>query len=143
MLVLSWQVAVAALALGMALNDARRFEVPNSIPAGLAALFLLAAISIFPSERSLISAATGAAVFTVGFGLFIADLLPGGDAKALAAAALIVAPWDWVTVLIAFWLMTLFFGLVLLFQGRGKKSRFPMGLPIGLTLAGYALSTPP
>lgn len=133
---LLWHALVVGFGLAMAASDAHRRRVPNTIPACLVLLFAAAAVWFFPSERSIISAAIGLAVLCIGFLLFVWAALPGGDAKALAASATLISPADWFAVLAAFWLLTLVLALAQ-FAIR-RNGSFPLGVPIGVTVAAYS-----
>jgi len=139
---------VASLGIAMAYVDARYLRIPNSIIVLLLAAFGWGAALLWPQERSLLSAATGLALLAVCFAAFAVDWLPGGDAKALSASALLIAPTAWVPVLICLWLMTLFLLLVLglglrarrgASAAHGPRPNYPFGVPIGLTLTAYAI----
>lgn len=135
-----WSLALGGLGLAMALADARRGRIPNAVPLGLVALFLLSALIRFPPDRSLVAAAIALAVLAVAFGMFVLRWMPGGDGKALAASCLMIAPGDWPMVAVGFWLLTLLFVLVFLGTRTGPRDPFPLGLPLGLTLVGYAFA---
>jgi prepilin peptidase CpaA len=145
-----WQAALTFLGLAMAFHDARSLSIPNWIPALLLPLFLAAAVFFYPLERSVLAGLTGAAVLLGGFAMFLLKVLPGGDAKALAAASLFVAPTDWVMLLLSVpVLVALTSALVIIERRRAgvrmvldearEKSGFPLGVPIGLALAAYAI----
>ena len=80
-------VALALLAVAAA-SDLWRRIIPNALPAGIAAMFALAAMvepaALVPLDASL----TAVAVFAGGAGLFALGWMGGGDVKLLAATAL-------------------------------------------------------
>ncbi len=73
------------------ITDLRDLRVPNWVPLGIAGLFLLYSlyqgVSGFPMHLLV-----GAAMLAAGFGLFVAGVFGGGDAKFLAALALWMGP---------------------------------------------------
>jgi len=75
-----------------AISDMRTYRIPNAIPACLLALYPLhlAASTTMPDWIGGLLVAF--AVFAVGFGLFAARLLGGGDVKLLGAVALWAGP---------------------------------------------------
>ena len=82
-------VAFISLMLAAAVSDIRFYRIPNWLSASVATLFLAAAL-IFTMPFALIGwhLLAGTAVLLVGFCLFAANIIGGGDAKLLAAAAL-------------------------------------------------------
>lgn len=70
-------------------NDLVSFKIPNWIPAALAAAFALAAaLAAMPLGEIGWHALVCLAALVIGMGLFAGNLIGGGDAKLLAAAAL-------------------------------------------------------
>ena len=71
-----------------AMSDLFTMKIPNTLPAVLLISFLVLAplVGIGWSEVGM-SLAAGTAVFVVCFGLFAANVMGGGDAKLLTAAA--------------------------------------------------------
>jgi prepilin peptidase CpaA len=82
-------VAFISLMLAAAVSDIRFYRIPNWLCASVATLFIAAAL-IFTMPLELLGwhLLAGAAVLLVGFCLFAANIIGGGDAKLLAAAAL-------------------------------------------------------
>ena len=82
-------VAFISLMLAAAVSDIRFYRIPNWLSASVAMLFLAAAL-IFTMPFALIGwhLLAGTVVLLVGFCLFAANIIGGGDAKLLAAAAL-------------------------------------------------------
>ncbi|MEM6414589.1 MAG: prepilin peptidase [Pseudomonadota bacterium] len=79
----------AALMVAAA-NDLYDFKIPNWISLALIVSYALAGIVLGAPLASMVEGILlGCAVLAVGFGLFAAKLLGGGDAKLLAATA----PW--------------------------------------------------
>jgi prepilin peptidase CpaA len=87
------------------ITDLRDLRVPNWVPLAIAALFvphsLLQGVSDAPLHLL-----TGAGVLVAGFGLFLAGVFGGGDAKFLASLALWMGPAN----LAAFGVMTVLLG---------------------------------
>lgn len=92
-------VAFASLAMMAAYSDWFRFIIPNRVSLAIAGLWVVHAALLVLQHHPITSIAWSAGialtVFVVGFGLFAANLLGGGDVKLLAAAALWV-PADFV-----------------------------------------------
>ena len=84
-------ISILPLALvGAAVSDLYNFKVPNWLNAGLFLAFAPAALVLgAPSGVIVEGLALGAVTLAVGFALFSANIIGGGDAKLLAAAA----PW--------------------------------------------------
>lgn len=102
--------AFAVLLIYAACSDIARLSIPNWISIAMAALFAAAALFAGMSLTQLsLHLAVGAAVFVVGFFLFQANIIGGGDAKLLAAAAL----WTGSTAFTAFMFWTAAAGGVL------------------------------
>jgi len=85
-------ILFVALIAFAAYTDATSFRIPNRITAGLAALYPAWVVSSpLPIDWTAALAVTGG-VFAVGFMLFAARVVGGGDVKLLAAAALWAGP---------------------------------------------------
>lgn len=79
----------AALIIAAA-NDIYEFKIPNWISIVLVAVYPLAGFAVGASYHVMVEGALiGAAALTIGFGLFAAKIVGGGDAKLFAATA----PW--------------------------------------------------
>ncbi len=74
-------------------TDLRDLRVPNWVPLAIAGLFLLHSLYQGASDLPL-HLLVGAAVLVAGFGLFVAGVFGGGDAKFVAALALWMGPGD-------------------------------------------------
>jgi prepilin peptidase CpaA len=89
-------VAFAALAVLAALGDWTRFVIPNRLSLAVAGLWVLHALFLVLLGHPVMfiawAALSALAVFLIGFGLFAARLLGGGDVKMLAVATLWAAP---------------------------------------------------
>lgn len=80
--------AFAALLLYAAGSDVARLTIPNWVSLALAGVFLAAALALgMPLGEIGMHFLFGFAVLAVGFFLFQANIIGGGDAKLLAAAA--------------------------------------------------------
>lgn len=72
-----------------AISDLRAYRIPNALVIAVALLFILAApLAGMPPQIVLWHLLAGALLFALGYGLFSAGLIGGGDAKLVAAAAL-------------------------------------------------------
>jgi prepilin peptidase CpaA len=72
-----------------AISDLRTYRIPNKLVLAVALLFVLAApMAGMPMEIVLWHLLAGASLFALGYGLFCAGMIGGGDAKLVAAAAL-------------------------------------------------------
>ena len=73
----------AALIIAAA-NDIYEFKIPNWISIVLVAVYPLAGFAVGASYHVMVEGALiGAAALTIGFGLFAAKIVGGGDAKPL------------------------------------------------------------
>ena len=81
-------------ALAVAVSDLRTMRIPNWLTGGTGALFLGFVFLALPAEAALWRLAGAAIVLACGFGLFVLGVIGGGDAKAAAAFAPLVAPHD-------------------------------------------------
>lgn len=80
--------AFAGLLVYAAGSDVARLTIPNWVSIAMAALFVAAALLVsMPLAEIGLHLAVGAGVLVVGFILFQANVIGGGDAKLLAAAA--------------------------------------------------------
>jgi prepilin peptidase CpaA len=99
----------AALLIAAA-NDIYEFKIPNWISILLVAVYPLAGLAVGAGPHILVEGALiGAAALTIGFCLFAARIVGGGDAKLLAATA----PWMGLGSLGLFLFQTAIAGLVL------------------------------
>lgn len=93
-------VAFVSLAAVAAYGDWFRFIIPNRVSLAVAGLWVVHAVVFALLHQSVApvawSAGIALAVFLIGFCLFAANVLGGGDVKLLAAATL-WAPADFVT----------------------------------------------
>lgn len=93
-------VAFASLAMVAAYSDWFRFIIPNRVSLAIAGLWVVHAVLLLLQHHPIVSVAwsagIGFAILLIGFGLFAANLLGGGDVKLLAAATL-WAPADFIT----------------------------------------------
>jgi prepilin peptidase CpaA len=92
------QTTVVLLALGtlitIAYSDVRTRRIPNVLVGVIAALGLVRITFIGDVTAASNTFIATAVVFTIGFLLFWSDVLGGGDAKLLAAMALLVGSQD-------------------------------------------------
>jgi prepilin peptidase CpaA len=96
-----------AVLLAGAVNDLRRYEIPNWLPALLAAGFVVLAVGTGMAWSDIAwSFAVAALTLAAGFVLFILRALGGGDTKLMAAAAL----WTGSDQILVFVLATAIFG---------------------------------
>lgn len=83
------QILLPFLVVAAGVSDLLTMRIPNWLNILIAlAFFPLALATGLPMDALLWHCLTGAAVLVVGFGLFSAGFIGGGDAKLLAAAAL-------------------------------------------------------
>lgn len=145
-----WIVAVILSALIASGTDFLRYRIPNSLCAILALLFLWAAVREFTIEQALISLTIASIVFVCLFGLFCVDLMAGGDVKLVSVSCLFMQPGDWMASLVMFNFLLLSVAIIILItrtmlrQPRAlavlnRGSPFPLGVPVGLSLAAYVV----
>lgn len=135
-------------ALAVAISDLRTMTIPNKLTGAVAILFLGLVFFALPLEAALWRLAGGAVVLAAGFGLFLAGMIGGGDAKAAAAFAPMIAPGDAGAALLLLALSALV-GLVALALlkrtalARGDWAvwsagrRFPYGVALSMALVAY------
>ena len=141
----------AAMAYAAA-SDLLTMRIANSVSLGLVAAFLIIAlIAGMPAQDVLLHLAVGAALLVAGMLLFSLNLVGGGDAKLLAAAAL----WIGYDQLVPFLFYVTIFGgalaLLLLAYRRLPAAALPLpawairlhtageGMPYGIAIAAGAL----
>jgi prepilin peptidase CpaA len=147
--------AMLPLMLLTAWYDLKHLRIPNWLALAVLAAFLVAGLWGLPFETFLWRLGAGAAVLGVGFGLFAAGLIGGGDAKMAAALAPFVAAEDVPSLLLLYAVVTLALLLVLRLAMQLARHRetgwravdqyarparervFPMGLTFAITIAVY------
>lgn len=116
-------------------SDLARRWIPDSVPLGLLALFVLHALladahAMAPLWTHVL---TGAVLLLVGFVLFALGGLGGGDGKLMAAAGLWVGPYDMTFFLIGLGLFSLgltLFALLPFEHTRQLRSNLPFAVAI-------------
>ena len=83
-------LVVFVLLMGLAaISDLRAYCIPNRLVLAVAFIFVIAAPAAgMPLQIVLWHLLAGVVLFALGYGLFSAGLIGGGDAKLIAAAAL-------------------------------------------------------
>ncbi len=125
-------LAGCALFGAAAVCDLYSRSIPDRVPLGLLAVFgVYAAIAqVAPLWTHLVTAAV---LLLVGFGLFVAGALGGGDGKLLAVAGLWIGPFDISLFLVGMGLLSLGLGLFSLLPfavTRRLRSNLPLALAI-------------
>ena len=85
-------VALCTILVWVAIEDLRRFRIPNVAILLLVGCFLLACLAQGREGLLLPHLAFGAAALALLFGAFVLGMIGGGDAKLLAVALLWVGP---------------------------------------------------
>ena len=146
-------VVCPALFVAGAVTDLLSFKIPNWIPAALAASFALAAaLAAMPLGAIGWHALVFAVALFAGMAMFAGNLIGGGDAKLLAAAALWMGPHFILFYCMVFALIGGAFAIALLALRRvpmpamtarlpflGELLRPKAGLPYGVALGIGAL----
>lgn len=139
----------APFGLATALYDLRTMEIPNWLTAAAAAVFLGFVFTILPFEAAVGRLVAGLVVLVVCMLLFFARVMGGGDGKAAAAFAVMIAPVDAaftlillsVNALVSLGVITLLRSTV--FAGGGSwrvwsaAGKIPYGVALGATLTIY------
>lgn len=135
-------------ALAVALWDLKHLQIPNWLTGAAALLFLGFVFLTLPFDQAIWRLAGAAAVLVVGFLFFLGRALGGGDAKAAAAFAPMIAPGDAAAALVLLAAAALI-GLALLTLlrrtplARGSwavwsdSRRFPYGVALAAALIAY------
>lgn len=142
-------IVALPFALAVAVHDLRTMQIPNWLTGGAAVAFLAVVFATLPQEDAIARVIGAAVVLAVCFLFFALGAMGGGDGKAAAAFALLVAPWDAAFTLILL-SVTALIGLGVIavlrrtvFAGGGEwavwsaERRFPYGVALGATLIIY------
>ena len=124
-------VAFAAVALLAALGDWSRFTIPNRLPLAMVGLWAVHALLLVAQGRPLVLVAWAAGmalvIVLIGFAMFAAGLLGGGDVKMLAAATLWAAPDYALPFILIVTMSGALLGLAFLIPGLGHRPADPAG----------------
>ena len=122
-------VIFTGLLLVGAVSDARRFLIPNQICLSIALLYPAHVLTVGPSVAWTSALVLAAVTFVVGFGLFAAKFVGGGDVKFLSATIL----WAGAEYIVPFWLVMSLtgggLGVVMWVRHRFFAVRAPAGVP--------------
>lgn len=141
-------LVAAPFALATAFWDLRALIIPNWLTGAAGAAFLGFVLVALPLDAALWRFAGAALVLLVGFLLFLAGALGGGDAKAAAGFTLMIAPGDAGVALVLLAAAALI-GLIVIALlrrtplGRGSwavwsaRGRFPYGVALAGALLAY------
>jgi prepilin peptidase CpaA len=143
--------ALALPCLWAAWSDLTTMTIPNRIVLAVAAIYVVLGPLVLPFDAYLWGFANGAIALVAGFLLFLTGQFGAGDAKFLAAIALYVGRIDVPTVLWIYAILALLsVAVVSLVKWRMKefaakgplgslreKRRFPLGLPLALSILVY------
>lgn len=148
-------VLASLLCAYVAWKDLSKMEIPNSAVLATVGLYAVFGALLLPLESYLQGWLQGGVVLIVGFALFQLGLLGGGDAKFAAAMAMFVGTGDGfpftllllVMMLASFATHRLLKHVPFIRKATGtwvswESRAFPMGLPMGLTLAFYLCTAP-
>lgn len=129
-------LGAAALALAALYSDAKRREIPQHQPIGIAALWLAAAFAAPAAldATALAGLACGAVALVIGYGFYLAGWLGAGDGKLLAALAL----WMGHPLELGLWLLgvtALGLALILIALARPKGDFRTRGIPFAWAIA--------
>lgn len=143
-------IAALPISLFVAWNDMRSMKIPNVAVMALVISFAVLGLLAFPFTQYLWQWVHLVVVLLIGFLLNAARVVGAGDAKFAAAAAPFVMVGDLATLAWIF-VASVFAGffahriakhsplrkLVPDWESWTSGRRFPMGLPLGMTLIGY------
>lgn len=119
-------VAFAALALLAALGDWSRFTIPNRLSLAMTGLWAVHALLLVAQGRPMIgvvwAAVMALVIFLIGFAMFAAGLLGGGDVKMLSAATLWAAPDYALQFILIVTISGALLGLAFLVPGLGNRA---------------------
>ena len=122
-------VIFTGLLLTGAASDARRFLIPNQICLAIALLYPAHVLTVGPSVAWAPALAIAAATLAVGFVLFAAKFVGGGDVKFLSATILWAGP----EYIVPFWLIMSLtgggLGVAMWVRHRFFAVRAPAGVP--------------
>lgn len=153
---MSGDMALLALALATPIGlatayfDLRTMEIPNWLSGGAAVVFLAFVFAALPFDEALSRLLGGLLVLVACFALFAAKVMGGGDAKAAAAFAPMIAAIDGPFVLLLLSATALIGMAVVILLRRtifadasggwavwSARGRFPYGVALGATLIIY------
>lgn len=136
----------------VAWTDLSAMRISNKAVLALGAIFLLLGPFLYPLDTYGWRVVTLLAVLAAGVAANAAGLMGAGDAKFIAAASPLLEPADLQRLLVLFCAVLLaafathrlarvtpLRRLVPHWQSWKEKRKFPMGFPLGATLAGYLL----
>jgi prepilin peptidase CpaA len=128
-----------------AYRDVKTLKIPNLLAAAIAALGLFRLIVIGDPHAALYTVGAGLAVLLATFLLFWRGVLGGGDAKLMAATALLVGYHDLFRFLALMSVFGLLVTLAVLATARRPEpdslAKRPLAVPYGVAIAGGALVT--
>jgi len=143
-------IAALPISLYVAFTDMKSMKIPNVAVGALVAGFAVLGLIAFPFAQYLWQWVHLVVVLLIGFVLNAAGVFGAGDAKFAAAAApyvmlgdLQVLAWIFVASTIAGFIVhriakySPLRKLVPTWDSWNAGKRFPMGLPLGMTLVGY------
>jgi prepilin peptidase CpaA len=137
-----------ALLLTAAVNDSRRYKIPNIICASLVLLFPLYVLTAPRSIEWEQNMVVSILVLVSGFGMFLGNLAGAGDIKLLAATSLWAGPHliavFVVTTAISGGLLALTIAAMTHLRNRRKNEAIPLAkvpIPYGIAIAFGGLST--
>lgn len=148
-------LVAAPIAIATMVYDVRTMEIPNWLTGGAAIIFIALIFLTLPLDDALWRLAGGAVALVACMALFFAGGMGGGDGKALAGFALLVAPIDrpFVLLLLAVLALICLAGFWLFSNSRIAgapwqsaegdelapihKRKVPYGVVLGLTILIY------
>lgn len=151
-------VAFAAMVPLMVLaswSDLKTLKIPNLLVLAVLAVFVVTGLWGLPTETFLWRMLYGVIVLFVGFGLFSAGLIGGGDAKMAAALTPFIAPGDLAHLLVLYGIVALVLLMLLRIvmqmnrhnetgwhsidqlKKPARERVFPMGIIFGVTILIY------
>lgn len=126
-------LAGIALFIVAAYGDVKSFRIPNLLVAAIALLALVRLVAIGDPSVALYTVGTSLAVLSIGFVLFALGYIGGGDAKLIAAAALLIGYRDLYSFLV---FMCICGGImsIVVFAAR-RKTKSKLYVPYGVAIA--------
>lgn len=128
-------LAGIALFIVAAYGDVKSFRIPNLLVAAIALLALVRLVAIGDPSVALYTVGTSLAVLSIGFVLFALGYIGGGDAKLIAAAALLIGYRDLYSFLVFMCICGGIMSIMSIVVAARRKTKSKLYVPYGVAIA--------